>query len=315
MKDGVSVHENPTEAGTVLDSVGGAYQLQMDSGERVEASLRGKVKHGGGFVQRVVAGDRVLVATASPSGGYVIEGVEPRRSELVRAAPGGRGPKVVAANLDRIFVVFSLAEPTFDSRALDRFLVLAEFCGIPPVLVLNKLDLEGAAAIADSVSAIYESIGYPVIATSAQSGDGLDRLRRAFDVGVSALVGPSGVGKSSLMNALFTGLELRTDVVTSRGGRGRHTTVGSRLIRVSDQGWVADTPGFSDVTLWKAGADELPEMFPEFEGLSAGCRFSACTHSHEPECAVTKAVGEGQIRQERYDSYLALLSECKSPSF
>jgi ribosome biogenesis GTPase len=311
MKDGISVHDNPIEPGTVLESIGGVYQVQMDLGERVEASLRGKVKHGGGFVQRVVAGDRVLVAAASPGGGGVIERVEPRRSELVRAAPGSRRPKVVAANLDRILVVFSLTEPAFDSRALDRFLVLAEVCGIPPVLVLNKLDLEGAAGIADSVSAIYESIGYSVIMTSARSGDGLDRLRRAIDVGVSALVGPSGVGKSSLMNVLFAGLELRTDVVTSRGRRGRHTTVGSRLIRVSDQGWVADTPGFSDVTLWKASADELPETFPEFRGLSAGCRFSACTHSHEPECSVTQAVGEGHIRQERYDSYLALLSECK----
>jgi len=296
--------------GVVLESAGGVYQIQMDVGEKIEASLRGRVKYGGGFVQRVVAGDRVEVASASASGGWVIERVQPRRSELVRAAPGGRVPKVVAANLDRILVVFSVLEPALDLRAVDRFVVLAEACGIPPVLVLTKLDLPDTAATAKGVASTYESIGYPVILTSARSGDGLDRMRRVFDAGVSALVGPSGVGKSSLMNALFSGLRLRTDVVTTRGGRGRHTTVGSRLIPVSDRGWVADTPGFSDVTLWGVGSTELPEMFPEFRGLSAGCRFSTCTHSHEPECSVVQAVEEGRIRPQRYDSYRALLLEC-----
>ena len=296
--------------GVVLESAGGAYQIQLDIGEKIEASLRGRVKHGAGFVQRVVAGDRVEVASASSSGGWVIERVQPRRSELVRAAPGGRRPKVVAANLDRILVVFSVSEPALDLRAVDRFLVLAEACGIPPVLVLTKLDLPDTAATAKGVASTYESIGYPVILTSARSGDGLDRMRKVFDAGVSALVGPSGVGKSSLMNALFSGLRLRTDVVTTRGGRGRHTTVGSRLMPVSDRGWVADTPGFSDVTLWGVESTELPETFPEFRGLSAGCRFSACTHSHEPECAVVQAVEEGRVRRERYDSYRALLLEC-----
>ena len=142
---------------------------------------------------------------------------------------------------------------------------------------------------------------------SARTGEGLERLRPLFSAGVSALIGPSGVGKSSIMNALYPGLDLRTARVTRRGSRGRHTTVGACLLPLMEGGWVADTPGFSEVNLWEVGSDELSNAFPEFREPSELCRFRGCTHSHEPDCAVIEAVEAGKIRDERYRSYRSLL--------
>ena len=295
--------------GRVLEAIGGVYRVQVDEAEEIEASLRGRLKHAARAMDRVVTGDFVVVSNASSSGSWTIEEVQARRNRLVRAAPGGQKPKIVVANLDHVMVVLSAFEPAFDFRAADRFLVLAEACGIPSVVILNKMDLPGAPAVAQEVLQAYEQIGYSVLRTSAQTGQGLERVKPLLEGGVSALVGPSGVGKSSIMNTLFPKLNLRTKPVSRRGGRGRHTTVGACLLPLTAGGWVADTPGFSEVGLWRVGSPELSDAFPEFREPAEGCRFRGCTHSHEPDCAVLDAVEEGQIREERYKSYRALLEE------
>ncbi len=299
----------PRDVGRILEGTGGVYRIAMsEGGEVVEASLRGRLKYVSD-TRAAVVGDLVVVSKGGRGQGQTIEEVLPRRNQLERAAPGGRRSKVVAANLDRVLVVLSALEPAFDSRTADRFLVLAETCGIPPVLILNKMDLREAPSVGDRVARVYEGLGYPVLRTSALSREGLDRLEKLFEKGVSALVGPSGVGKSSIMNALFPELELRTGGLTGRGRRGRHTTVGARLIRVTEEGWVADTPGFSDVGLWGVEQAELSQAFPEFREPSKHCRFRGCTHSHEPDCGVSRALEEGGILRERYDSYRAFLME------
>lgn len=255
-----------------------------------------------------MAGDRVAVAP-DESGSWTVERTLERASELVHAGPGGRHPRVVAANVDRLFVVMSAVEPPFRPELADRFLVLAEASDLPGVLLLNKMDLPGARPVANEIGPRYRSAGYRVLLTSAASGEGIEGLRALLAQGVSVLAGPSGVGKSTLLNAVAPGLRLRTGEVSRRGGTGRHTTVGARLLALPAGGWVVDTPGFSDVGLGGVDPSFLPFAFPEFQEHAALCRFSGCSHVHEPECAVRDAVDAGEISPERYESYRLLLEE------
>jgi len=301
--------EDAPQEGTVLESVGGVYHVRLDRGTAVEAFLRGRLKRDSRTGDRVVAGDRVSVSALPGEPGFTVEAVLPRRNALVRAAPGGHRAKIVAANLDRCLVVLSAVDPPFQQEIADRFLVLAESCHIPPVLVVNKADLDGAAEVTREATALYAGIDYPVLETSALSGKGLDALRDVLSTGISAVVGPSGVGKSSLLNALDPGLELRTAPVSRRGRRGRHTTVGARLLPVGAHGWVADTPGFSDCDLWRVDPAEVAEAFPEFAEPGETCRFRGCSHLHEPDCGVQEAVADGTIPEARYRSYRVIRTE------
>jgi ribosome biogenesis GTPase len=240
---------------------------------------------------------------------WTIESVAQRSTELVRRGRGGRVPKVLAANLDHVLVVVALRDPPASTDLVDRLLGLVESSGMHPMLVLNKLDLEGAPEIADELRALYEGIGYDVLVVSAVSGHGLEALGNALCRGASALIGPSGVGKSTLLNALDPSLELRTGELSGKGGTGRHTTVSSRLIGLECGGFVADTPGFGDVALWGVTPEAVGECFPELGEAAESCRFRQCTHVQEPDCGVRNAVKEGRIPSSRYDSYLRLREE------
>ncbi|MEJ2216021.1 MAG: ribosome small subunit-dependent GTPase A [Gemmatimonadota bacterium] len=291
---------------------GGVYEVETAPGRVVDASLRGRLKREQRTGDRVVAGDEVVVRRHD-DGTVTIEAVEPRRSELVRRAPGrgrrGRrpGPRIIVANVDQVVVVFAAAEPAPRLRMLDRVLVLAEANGLAAVVLVNKVDLADEAATG-ALFQRYEHAGYPVLLTSAVTGRGVadfaDRLRAA----TSVLAGPSGVGKSSLLNAIEPGLELPTAEISEAVGKGRHTTVTARLIRLPHGGYVADTPGLRELGLWGVSTDELRTCFPEFHEPAARCRFgNTCTHSHEPDCGVREAAEAGAVHPERYASYLAML--------
>jgi ribosome biogenesis GTPase len=254
-----------------------------------------------------VIGDRVTVAEGSDA--WTIESVADRATELVRRGRGGRVPKILAANLDRVFVVVSAREPPANTDLVDRLLVLVEASGMHPMLVLNKLDAAGAREAAADLAALYEGIGYRTLGVSARTGEGLDALSEALCSGSSALIGPSGVGKSSLLNALDPALGLRTGELSGKGGGGRHTTVSSRMIGLQCGGYVADTPGFSDVTLWGVEPDEVAHCFPEFLERAEPCRFRMCSHGQEPDCGVREAVEAGRIPRSRYENYWKLRSE------
>jgi ribosome biogenesis GTPase len=294
-------------AGRVHRSEGGVYRVVLESGEEVSASLRGRLKKEARTGDKVVVGDEVTVLM-DPDGSATIEAVRPRSTQVVRKGPGGRRPKVVAANVDRLVIVGAVARPELRQTLLDRLLVVGEANGLEPVVVLNKMDLwRGTPPLA----ALYQRLGYLVIPTSAKDGTGLKRLKELLCEGISAMVGPSGAGKSSLLNAIQPGLSLRIGDLSEKQGRGRHTTVSGRLIPLDCGGLVADTPGFSEVGVWGVERRELEGCFPEFASLRDACRFRGCTHLHEPGCRVEEAVQAGEIDPDRFESYRVLHGEAK----
>jgi ribosome biogenesis GTPase / thiamine phosphate phosphatase len=298
--------------GAVYESTGGVYRVLLDSGDWLEASLRGRLKRQARTGDRVVIGDRVELALDT-DGSATIEKVHPRRSEVVRKGPGGRGAKVVAANVDRLVVVAAATRPAPGQPLLDRLLAIGAANHLDTVLVFNKMDLVRQASDLEApphrLITLYRSVGYPVLETSAVTEEGLESLRDVLREGSSALVGPSGAGKSTLLNALEPGLHLRTGELSHKKGRGRHTTVSARLIPLDCGGLVADTPGFSDVGVWGVEARDLETCFPEFARYGDGCRFRGCSHLHEPDCAVKDALARGEVDPGRYQSYRDLVQE------
>lgn len=299
--------EFPAVAGTVCAVGGGVYEVRLDDGRLVEATLRGRLKLQVRTGDKVVVGDRVELHEVKDA--WVVEHVEPRSTAIVRRGPGGRRAKVVAANLDRAVVVVAAREPDLSFGLVDRLLAMAEDSGMRPVLVVNKVDLAGGRAVADQVAALYEGIGYRTLATSARTGEGMADLEAMLCEGAAALVGPSGVGKSSLLNTIDPGLELRIGELSGRIRRGRHTTVGVRLVPLACGGLVADTPGFGDVGLWEVAPEDVEHCFPELADHASRCRYRGCAHLKETGCAVRAAVERGEVAESRYRSYAALRDE------
>ena len=294
--------------GLVLRAHGGIYEIETPSGI-VEAVLRGRVKRQERAGDKVVVGDRVEVERegGAEGGAWTIEQVHERRSALLRKAPG-KAPraKVIVANVDQVVIVFATASPAPHLRMLDRFLVLCESSELEALIVANKVDLVGEDA-ARALFGPYEKIGYRVLYTSPKQALGIDTLGEAVCGRISAVTGPSGVGKSSLLNAVQPGLALRVASVSDAVQKGRHTTVTAQLIPLECGGYVADTPGLRELGLWGIDPDELELLFPEFQPYRGTCRFgNTCTHTHEPGCAIQAAVAAGGISDSRYDSYVRM---------
>jgi ribosome biogenesis GTPase len=287
--------------GTVLEREGSAYRVGTD-GMEVRAVLRGKAKLD---TPKVVVGD-VVRLEAEPGGAlHAIVGIEPRRTVLERRVPEGRGVRPIAANIDQVFVVVATRSPDPIPQLIDRLLVLAEADGLAAAVVLNKVDLDPGSAIAERC----RRAGYPVYPTSVKSGEGMETLKAAMSGKASVVTGPSGVGKSSLLNAIQPGLQLRTGEVSRRIRRGRNTTVSSVMLPLDGGGYLVDTPGFSEVGMWGVDPRELADCFPDFRPFLGDCRYADCRHRSEPGCRVREALEGGAIASDRYESYLVLLED------
>ena len=302
--------------GLVIKAQSGFFTVQPDSGgEPVVSQIRGRLKQERQRTDIVAVGDRVTI-TLTLDGTGLIQSVEERKSSLSRTrtiAADQRSlqtdrEQVLVANPDQVIFVFSVKNPAFSPRKLDRFLVVAEMNHLPVVICANKVDLIGLEA-ARELLRIYEAIDYRVLYTSVVSGLGIDELREILRGRISVLAGSSGVGKSSLLNAVQEGLGLRVKEVSDATGKGLHTTRHVELIPLDIGGYVADTPGIRSLALFDLEPGELDAYFREIGPLVAQCQFSDCTHTHEPQCAVRAAVTEGRVSPERYDSYLRLRAE------
>jgi ribosome biogenesis GTPase / thiamine phosphate phosphatase len=322
-----------TLRGTVLGGTGGVWRVRTDGGDVVEASLRGRLKkadvgrRADGSIRRdtvdaaeqalkLAVGDVVTLERGDRDAAWAIGEILPRRSVLARRAPGGgRGERVVAANVDQVVVVFAAANPEPHARMLDRFLVIAEGNELAARVVINKVELVGVDEARRRFTD-YERAGYPVHYTSVKGHTGLDEFRDVLRGRTSVLTGPSGVGKSSLMNALYPGLDLRVGEISESVNKGRHTTVGGHAhpLPESDGGFVVDTPGLREVGLWSLPPEQLDRCFPEFRPLIPQCRFADCQHGAEPDCAVRDAVARGEASAERYESYRKLRAELEETS-
>lgn len=293
--------------GTVLDGAGGVWRVRSSDGSVYSARLRGRVKNESTL--KLAVGDDVLLEEDARGGTWTIAEIEPRRSQLARREPGARhGERILAANVDQVVVVFAIARPEPHLRMLDRFLVIAEANGLGARIVVNKLDLGNAESV-ELLFAPYARAGYPLHLTSVIAGTGLDELHVAMRGRSSVYAGPSGVGKSSLLNAIYPGLKLRVGDVSDFDDKGTHTTVGALLHPLPDGGFVVDTPGLREVGMWRLPAAELAGCFPEFRPLIRTCRFSDCAHIREPGCAVRDSVAGGGGSAARYDSYVKLYQE------
>lgn len=299
-------------SGLVLRARSGFYTVKTDEGNLVEARLRGRVKKERQASDLAVIGDRVRVERLADGTG-AIESVEPRERRFSRRQPGPRGSwreDVMVANPDLVAPVFACDRPPPNPRLIDRFLVVAEYNEVPVLLVANKVDLVGPDAARERFGP-YERIGYDVVYASAKAGIGLDELRERLAGNLSIVTGPSGVGKSTLLNTLQPGLQLATGEVSSvLEGKGKHTTTHAELLPLIGPrgGYVADTPGIRELGLWQMPPSELAWCFPEFREHLGSCGFNDCTHLHEPRCGLRAAVGGGHVSEARHDSYRRLLT-------
>lgn len=283
--------------GVILKGIGGFYYIDTETGV-YECRARGIFRKEG---IRPTVGDAVRISVldeANKKGS--LDEILPRRNELIR-------PRV--SNVDQAVIVFAAKSPNMNLDLLDRFLLLAEEQELDIVIVINKIDRDKKEQYLEAAE-MYRKAGYPVICTSAEKGIAIDALRAALENKISVFAGPSGVGKSSLINAAFPGLELSTGAISEKIQRGKHTTRHAELIQITDKSYIVDSPGFTSLFLNHIPSEKLQYHFREFEPFIHKCYYNGCIHINEPDCAVKAEIGES-IAQKRYDRYVTIYEELK----
>ena len=305
--------------GLVVKNTGSWYTVLTDDGQLIESKVKGNFRLKGiRSTNPVAVGDRVLIVT-NPEGTAFITEIEDRRNYIIRRSQNlSKQSHIIAANVDQAFLIVTVDHPQTSTTFIDRFLASAEAYRVPVVLVFNKTDLLDADMLhyQQMMIQLYETIGYECRAVSAETGEGIDALHPMLEGKITLLSGNSGVGKSTLINQLVPGVNLRTAEISDAHNTGQHTTTFSEMIPLSSQqslslskGWLIDTPGIKGFGTFDMEREELTSYFKEIFHFSKDCRFSNCTHTHEPGCAVLKALEDHYIAQSRYQSYLSMLDD------
>jgi ribosome biogenesis GTPase len=309
-------HLKGRSTGIVIKAQSGFFTVETTEGTFV-TQIPGRLKRERRGTTLVAVGDHVNI-TINADGTGTIESIAERKTALSRTRTSAGARKllsdqehVLVANPDQLILVFAARNPSPSLRKLDRFLVVAEMNELPAVICVNKIDLVDLVKLQERFQ-VYGEIGYEVIFTSAKQGMGVDELRACLQGKISVLAGSSGVGKSSLLNAIQPGLGLQVRTVSQATGKGLHTTRYAEMFPLQGGGYVADTPGIRGLAIFDLEPGELDAYFREMAPLVADCQFSDCSHRHEPNCAVMAAVDDGRISQDRYESYLRLREEHES---
>lgn len=302
--------EMNTEKGLVLKSTGSFYQIVLEDGKTLQATLKGKLRTKGIRTTNPVAvGDYVLVEQEADSNTAVIKNVVPRKNYIIRKATNlSKESHILAANVDQALLLITLHAPVTTTMFIDRFLVSAEAYRIPVLLIFNKMDLLTAEELKqlESLRAIYKAIGYPSYAISAHSTHDVATIRELLKDKVSVISGHSGVGKSTLINAVDARWQLKTGAISTSHHSGKHTTTFAEMFALQSGGYIIDTPGIRGFGLVDIDRVELGHYFKEIFHYSHDCKYNNCHHVHEPDCAVRKAVRNGEISEFRYENYLRL---------
>jgi len=297
--------------GLVVKNTGSWYVVRTDEGQLLDCKVKGNFRlRGIRSTNPVAVGDRVTVVPNAEGSAFITE-IEDRRNYVIRKSINlSKQSHILAANVDQALLVITVTRPQTSTTFIDRFLASAEAYRVPVVLVFNKSDLldDDNRYYQQMLITLYETIGYQCLAISAETGEGVDALRDLVNSKVTLLSGNSGVGKSTLINRLVPGANLKTAEISDAHQTGQHTTTFSEMIPIGD-GWLIDTPGIKGFGTFDIEPEELTSYFREIFRFSSGCRFSNCTHTHEPGCAVLKALEDHYIAQSRYQSYLSMLDD------
>ena len=299
--------------GIVIKSTGSWYTVLGRDGAETECKLRGKFKlHGIKATNPLAVGDKVGFEILPEDGTGMIKHIHPRKNYIIRKATKlSKESHILASNLDQAIVIATLAEPRTSTGFIDRFLVTAEAYHIPAIIIFNKTDLYNAKQMArlSQLSDIYEKASYPFYRVSALTGENISQVADLLHDKTSLLAGHSGVGKSALINRIEPGLDLKTQAVSNYHSKGVHTTTFARMYKLSSGGYIIDTPGIREFGLYELEKSTLAERYPEMRALMHQCRYTNCTHMHEPGCAVKDAVEKGEISMIRYEGYLRIMHD------
>lgn len=306
--------------GTVVRNTGAHYVVETENGEEINCKIKGNFRIKGIRTTNPVAvGDKVTIGEQGPDGVAYITSISPRKNYIIRRASNlSKESHIIAANIDQALLVVTLVEPETSTTFIDRFLATAEAYAVPAIIAINKIDLlteDDYRELLEAVSYLYRSIGYTVICLSAKTGEGLDMLREQLRGKVTLFSGNSGVGKSSIINDLLPGLDLKTAEISAAHGTGMHTTTFSEMFHLPEGGSIIDTPGVRGFGTVDFDRHEVAHYFPEIFAKSSECRFNNCTHTCEPGCAVIRAVDDSEIAASRYASYLSILEDAEEGKY